>query len=202
MSDQRHRVLLANKDRDELGELAEFVEAAGHDVVALAISVGEVGDAIIENRPDMALILIEQDEEHALNLMAEINSFAGIPLVILAREISDESLREAADQSLEVLHMPGSADTIDQVISLAARRFEERVAVERRLGEMDGVLERRSTIEQAKGILMERHGIDAVEAFNLIREHARSNQLRVADVAASVVTARELLTAGPAAEVA
>ncbi|HKJ37047.1 MAG TPA: ANTAR domain-containing protein [Solirubrobacterales bacterium] len=200
MTDERHKVLLANQDKDELAELADLVREAGHEVTDLAISVGEAGDAIIENKPTMAMILIEEDEEHALDLMAEINSFAGIPLVILARDISDRSLREAADQSLEVLHMPGSPETVGQVIDLAAKRFQDRVGLERRLGEMDGVLERRSTIEQAKGILMERHGIDSVAAFNLIREHARANQLRVADVAASVVTARELLSAGPATE--
>ncbi len=67
--------------------------------------------------------------------------------------------------------------------------------MESRLGEMDGILERRATIEQAKGILMERHGTDALAAFEMLREHARTNQLRVVDVAARVVTARDLLVA-------
>lgn len=190
---EKHKVLLANKDVDDLAALAELVEAAGHDVVALAISAGEAGDAIIENRPTMAMILVEEDEDHGMDLLTEIGSFADIPMIVLAHEISDDALRRAADQTLEVLHVPGSPETVDRVIRVAAERHAERRALERKIGEMDGILERRVMIEQAKGILMERHGIDAVAAFEMLREHARANQLRVVDLSASIVTARDLL---------
>jgi AmiR/NasT family two-component response regulator len=193
MGSNPHKVLLADADRDELAKLAELVEAAGHEVVALTITPGETGDAIVEHKPTMAMILIEGDEEHAVDLMVEIRSFADIPLVVMARRISDASLRRAADQALEVLHMPGEPETVAKVIETAAARFQEWRGLERRVGEFDGVLERRSMIEQAKGILMERHSIDANEAFGRIREHARANQVRVADVAASIITARDLL---------
>ena len=196
MTEERHKVLLANEDKVELESLAELVRDAGHEVVALAITVAEAGDAIVENSPTMAMLLVDDDEDHALELMVEIQSFADIPLVILARSISDETLRKAADQTLEVLHMPGNPETVAQVIDLAAKRVEERSDLYKRVGEIEGILERRSTIEQAKGILMERHGLDASAAFEQLRAHARSNQLRVVDVAASVVTARDLLTAG------
>lgn len=200
MTETSFNVLLANHDKDELRALAELVEAAGHEVVDLAITVAEVGDAIVEHKPTMAMLLVEGDEQHSLELMVEIRSFADIPLVVLARSTSDDLLSRAADQALEVLHMPGEPETVAQVIRLAAERHEERRGLERRIGEMDGILERRSTIEQAKGILMERHGIDGIAAFNMIREHARGNQLRVADVAASIITARDLLSAVPSGD--
>lgn len=193
MSERRHTVLLANDDKSELEELAKLVERAGHDVVALAITAGEAGDAIVEHRPSLAMVLVEGDEEHAIELMVEIGSFAEIPLVLLARSISDETLRRAADHALEVLHVPSQPGTVAQVIRIASDRHAERSSYERKLSEMDGILERRSTIEQAKGILMERHAIDANAAFEMLREHARSNQVRVVDVAASVITARDLL---------
>lgn len=198
--EDRRRALLANDDEEELAGLARLVESAGHEVVALAVSAGEAGDAIVEHRPDMAMILLEGDEEHGLELMVEIRSFAEIPLVILARSISDDALRRAADQTLEVLHLPGTAETVAQVIRVAVERHAEQRSMETRLGDLDGLLERRSTIEQAKGILMERHAIDAVDAFTMMREHARANQLRVVDVATSVLTARDLLSNRAAAE--
>lgn len=200
MTETRFNVLLANHDEDELRALAELVEAAGHQVVALAITVAEVGDAIIEHKPTMAMLMVEGDEQHSFELMVEIRSFADIPLVVLARSTSDDALSRAADQALEVLHMPGEPETVARVIKLAAERHEERRGLEKRIGEMDGILERRSTIEQAKGILMERHGVDGVAAFTMIREHARANQLRAADVAASIITARDLLSAVPSAD--
>ena len=200
MESESQKVLLANADRDELEALAQLVEQAGHDVVALTITAAETADAIVENRPTMAMILVEGDEDHALDLMVEIRSFADIPLVVLARSISDPSLQQAAELALEVLHVPGTPDTVAKVIETAGQRFSERKSFERRVGEFDGILERRTIIEQAKGILMERHGIDANEAFGRIRDLARSKQLRVADVAASVITARDLLGPGPGDE--
>jgi AmiR/NasT family two-component response regulator len=193
--EERYKILLANDDEEELGRLAELVERAGHDVVSLAVSVAEAGDAIVEHRPEMAMVLVHGDEEHALELMVEIRSFAEIPLVVLARTITDETLRQAADHALEVLHLPGDHEAVSQVIGLAAERHLQRTQLERRVGEMSGIIERRSTVERAKGILMERHGIDEVEAFERMRTHARSNQLKVIDVAASIVTARDLLPA-------
>lgn len=198
MSTKSYRILLANADKDELRALSGLVEAAGHTVVDLAITGGEAGEAIIEHEPEMAMILIEPDElGHALHLMTEIRSYADIPLVLLARSIEDEMLRQVSEHAMEVLHLPSRPETVAGVIRVAAERDAERRELERRVGEIDSVLERRSTIEQAKGILMERHGLDAGEAFERIRDHARAGNLRVVDVAASIITARELLTSEP-----
>ncbi len=191
-----YKILLANDDREELEALAVLVEAAGHEVVALAITAEGAAEAIVTHEPTMAMVLIDDDEQHGVDLMVEVRSFADIPLVVLARQLSDDSLRRAADQALEVLHLPSEPETVAAVIDSAAHRYTERRSLERRVGEFEGVLQRRSVIEQAKGILMERHGVDAAEAFERIREHARANQVRVVDVAASVVTARDLLDGG------
>jgi response regulator NasT len=189
-----YRVLLANADKDELRALAKLVEAAGHEVVDLAISSNEAAEAIVDHEPDMAMVLIEPDEfGHAVDLMTEIRGYADIPIVVLARSIDDDAMQIVADNAMEVLHLPSKAETVAGVVRVAAERDAERRELERRVGEIDNVLERRSTIEQAKGILMERHGIDATDAFQRIRDHARTGNLRVVDVAASIITARELL---------
>jgi GAF domain-containing protein len=52
-------------------------------------------------------------------------------------------------------------------------------------------LESRVVIEQAKGVIAQRRGVDMDEAFRLLRVHARTNGINLRDVAASVV-AREL----------
>jgi len=49
------------------------------------------------------------------------------------------------------------------------------------------------TIERAKGILMERHSFDDRRAFELLREHARSSNRRVVEVALSVTEGHALL---------
>jgi AmiR/NasT family two-component response regulator len=53
--------------------------------------------------------------------------------------------------------------------------------------QLQRALEHRVLIEQAKGILMERHGIDARTAFERLRRHARSRQERLTDLARRMI---------------
>jgi GAF domain-containing protein len=54
-------------------------------------------------------------------------------------------------------------------------------------GQLQRALDHRSLIEQAKGVIMERRGLDQQAAFDLLRAQARSTRRRLHDVAAEVV---------------
>ena len=56
--------------------------------------------------------------------------------------------------------------------------------------QLQHALDSRVVVEQAKGVLSERFGIDVVEAFELLRRAARDNRLRLHDVASRVVSSR------------
>jgi GAF domain-containing protein len=62
--------------------------------------------------------------------------------------------------------------------SAEARRLNEQLSV---------ALTSRVVIEQAKGVLSERAGVDLAEAFFRLRSYARSNNLRLTDVAQAAV---------------
>jgi hypothetical protein len=58
--------------------------------------------------------------------------------------------------------------------------------------QLQTALDTRLVIEQAKGILAERLGIDVEEAFDVLRAAARSNSLKIHLLAADVVRSREV----------
>ena len=64
--------------------------------------------------------------------------------------------------------------------------------------QLQAALNSRVLIEQAKGKLAERLGLDMDEAFGLLRENARSRNLRLCDLAQAFVDGTETLT-GPTA---
>ena len=59
--------------------------------------------------------------------------------------------------------------------------------------DLEGAFGRRAVTERAKGILMERHSVDEAVAFELLREHARSANRKLVDVASAVVDGHRLL---------
>jgi signal transduction protein with GAF and PtsI domain len=58
--------------------------------------------------------------------------------------------------------------------------------------QLQTALDRRMLIEQAKGILMAKEGIDAATAFECLRAAARSTRRRMVDVAHDLIAGRRL----------
>jgi AmiR/NasT family two-component response regulator len=52
-------------------------------------------------------------------------------------------------------------------------------------------------IEQAKGILMARNGIDSDRAFELLRDRSQASGQKLADIALAMIDSHLLLTAAP-----
>jgi AmiR/NasT family two-component response regulator len=88
------------------------------------------------------------------------------------------------------------ADSRNGAVELAASEREERlaelvVALADENANLQRALDTRVVIEQAKGVLAERFGLDVHEAFQVLRTSARSNRMRLHDLAARVVESRQ-----------
>lgn len=75
----------------------------------------------------------------------------------------------------------GSAAIDDARLAAVAQGLLERNR------QLEHALESRVVIEQAKGVLAERFGLDVDQAFEVLRRAARSNRLRIHALAAEVV---------------
>ncbi len=60
--------------------------------------------------------------------------------------------------------------------------------------QLQTALNSRVVIEQAKGKLAERLGLDMSQAFSLLRDHARARNLRLSDLAQAVIDGKQTLT--------
>jgi hypothetical protein len=81
------------------------------------------------------------------------------------------------------LSLTASADGEQTLENLVVALAEENA-------QLQHALDSRIVIEQAKGVLAERFGIDVAEAFELLRSSARNNRVRLHDLAARVVASR------------
>ena len=76
--------------------------------------------------------------------------------------------------------------TLEDASAAVARLLSVTHASYERRAQLEHALESRISIEQAKGIVAERYGLDVDEAFQLIRRAARSNRMKLYDLAEAI----------------
>jgi AmiR/NasT family two-component response regulator len=180
------RVLIANERRDRLELLAQVVAGLGHEVIAREIDVREVGAVTAREHPDVALVGLGLSSEHALELIAEIVHEASCPVIALLTARDPAYIRDAAKRGVFAYIVDGDPEELQGAIDITLQRFSE-------YHNLQGAFGRRAVIEQAKGILMARHGIDEEHAFAMLRSHSQNNGRKVVEVAEAVVESHLLL---------
>jgi response regulator NasT len=185
--DTKHlRVLIANERRDRLALVAPIVVSLGHEVIAREVDVSDVGAVTARERPDVALVGLGDDSQHALDLIDKIVREAACPVIVLLHSPDAAFVKEASKRGVFAHINDADIDDWQSAIDIVLRRFAE-------YHDLQGAFGRRAITERAKGILMERHGIDEDAAFELLRQHSRADNRKLLDLATAVVDGHRLL---------
>jgi hypothetical protein len=120
-----------------------------------------------------------------------IGAVLGVPIALSGGPIGtlnvyDERPHEWSDSETNAI---GTFTTVISALLMAGARAGLAEMTARQL---QFALDHRVLIEQAKGILMEREGLDAMTAFERLRSVSRANRIKVADVARSLIEGRPL----------
>ena len=184
------RILIANERRDRLELLAQVVAGLGHEVIAREVDVREVAAVTAREQPDVALVGLGLSSDHALDLISEIVREAFCPVIALLSAKDPLYVHEAAKRGVFAYIVDTTPEELQSTLDITLQRFTE-------YHNLKGAFARRAVIEQAKGILMARHAINADKAFELLREHSQHNGNKLADIAASIVDSHQLLMPPP-----
>ena len=165
----------------------------GHEVTPYVVSVAEAIELIGTEDPDLAIVVVHQDDDHALALIQETVEYASGPVIAKTKDGDVEFVARAAERGISAWIESTTPEHVQGAIEVALRRYAELERLESKVEQLESALERRALIERAKGIVMERHGVDERAAFDLLRDHARSQSRRVVDVAVAVADGHALL---------
>jgi AmiR/NasT family two-component response regulator len=159
-------------------------------VIAREIEVEDVGAVTTRERPDVALVGLGESSEHALQLVEKIVHKATCPVIALIHAPDPDFVKEASKRGVFAYITDAEVKDWQSSIDIVLRRFTEYHDLESAFG-------RRAVTERAKGILMERHSVDEPAAFEMLREHARSTNRKLVDVASTVVDGHGVLPKQP-----
>ena len=126
--------------------------------------------------------------DHALGMIERIVNEAACPVIALIHAPDPGFVREASKRGVfaYITDADGDGEDWQGSIDIVLRRFAE-------YHDLEGAFGRRAVTERAKGILMERHSVDEPAAFDMLREHSRSTNRKLVDIASAVVDGHALL---------
>jgi AmiR/NasT family two-component response regulator len=197
ISETNLRVLIADENESALRRLHEVLAGLGHDVTPYAVSVQDAVELIAKEDPQIAIVVVHDDDDHALALIGEAVEFASGPVIAQLPDADVDFLSRAADRGISAYVESMDPESVQGAIEIAVRRYREARQLHEKVDQLEGALERRGVIERAKGILMERHSVGEREAFELLRDHARASRRRVVEVAQAVLDGHALLPKRP-----
>ena len=182
-------VLVANELGDRLSAITSIVETLGHEVVARSSDVATVGPLSRDTEADIALVGLGLESTHALDLISSIVHEAACPVIALLDASDPAYVDEAAKRGVfAYMVLPGQPGELQNALDITLRRFAE-------FNNLQGAFGRRAIIEQAKGILMARNGIDADSAYELLKFQSQGSGRRLFSVAEAITQSHQLLSA-------
>jgi response regulator NasT len=182
------RILVANERASELEALTRAAESLGAEVVAGEVRVEEVARVASEEAVDVAVVGLPAGAttEHALALIDQLAREGVCPVVAINEAGDDEFVAEAAELGVYAHATRPDPEQLRGAIDVAVRRFQEHTQLEVRL-------DRKTYVERAKGILMERYGLDEHAAFVMLRRQARNANLTLVAAAQRILDGHRLL---------
>lgn len=189
------RIVLAEDDTVIRMDLKEELQRQGYLVV------GDVGDGrsainlARELRPDLVIMDIRMPEMDGIEA-AEILSRDRIAPTVLLTAFSDEELIERA-RAAGVVHYvtkPWRQSDLKPAIEIALSRFQQMRELETNMHDLEDQLATRKVVERAKGVLMQKHGLNEQDAFRRIQKLSMNNRKSMKEVAEAILLAEELST--------
>ena len=188
------RVLLVNDTDKPIAELERALRDAGHDVVAHATSATGLLKAVHERQPDVVILDVDSPSRDTLEQLAMLNVHAPRPVVMFSADGDEALIRDALGAGVAAYVVDGlSPARLAPVLRVAMARFEQQAHVRQRLDALERKLDDRRDIDRAKGLLMDRRGMNEAQAYAALRQQAMKQGLKLADVARRILAMADLL---------
>jgi response regulator NasT len=188
------RIVIIDDSGARASVLEEGLREAGYDDIHVVPARGAFVARLERMAPDVVLMDLGNPSRDALEEMLLVSRALAKPIAMFVDQSDEAMIGAAIDAGVSAYVVDGlRKERVRPVIELAVRRFN---AFARMRDELDAVrteLADRKTIDRAKAILMASRGLSEPEAYALLRTSAMNQGRRIAEIAAALITAHDLL---------
>lgn len=185
------RILVADDDPLIVELICGWLKSAGYDVID-ATNSGSALQACISAEPSLAIIDYEMPGYCGADLARFVHSQTGVGMIFLSAHREAKVIDEAiAAGALAYLMKPVNEEQLLAAVRTALQRARELRALRAQTDNLGKALQTSRTVSIATGLLMGRLRLTQQEAFERLRQHARSRRKKLEDVAAELVQATD-----------
>jgi response regulator NasT len=189
-STRRLRIAAADDDRDTRQFFEMVLPHLGHEIVAVVSSGRELIECCRVTQPDLVITDIKMPDMDGIDAASEINRVRAVPFILVSAFQDAELLgRAGAEYVMAYLTKPVKPTDLAAALALAWTRFTQLQTARREAAELRQALEERKLVERAKGIVIRRMGLDEQEAFRRMRKLSSDRNLKLIQVARTVLAA-------------
>lgn len=182
------RVLIAEDETIIRLDVRALLEKAGHEVVAEARDGVEAVDLAAAHAPDLIVMDVRMPHMDGIDAARAITAARPVPIVMLTAYAEGDLVARASEAgAFGYLVKPFREVDLLPAIDTARARFDELAALREEAASLQEALASRKAVERAKGILMQREGIDEAEAFRRIRAASQSTGRTMRVVAEALI---------------
>jgi response regulator NasT len=195
LASPRRLILLVDDDPILLAYLSTVLRHGGYDTLEAA-SAAEALQRVAEREADIALALLDINMPgmSGLDLARRLRDHTSVAFMFLSSVDDAETARQAASHgAVGFVVKPVDAARLLPAFESALARADEIRQLRRTEANLNAALAAGRETSLAVGLLMARFQTDRNTAFEVLRDHARSNRRKVNEVAEQLVAAEELL---------
>ena len=173
----------------------------GFNLVAVLPADSYLRERLAQMQPDMVIVDAESEARDALEHVVTATRDERRPIVMFTNDDNSDNARHAVAAGVSAYVVAGlSKDRIRPILDVAMARFAQEQALLRQLADTQTELnarteqlQQRKVIDRAKGLLMQRQGLDEQQAYDKLRKMAMDKNLRLVDVAQRLIDMVDLL---------
>ena len=188
------RILIVDQNVTRAAVLEDGLREAGHVDVVVVRDMQNLLKRIVDAEPDVIFIDLENPNRDVLEQMFQVSRTVQRPIAMFVDK-SDADMTEAAvNAGVSAYVVDGlKKERIHSILELTISRFKAFNQLRTELDKTKQQLEERKLVDRAKGILMKERGMNEDQAYALLRKAAMNENLKLSQVAQSVITAAKLL---------
>jgi response regulator NasT len=194
MIEAQLRVLIVDQNLARATILEEGLREAGYRDLIVVRDMQNLMRRILDEEPDVILIDLENPNRDVLEQMFQVSRVVQKPVAMYVDSSDRDTLEAAIEAGVSAYVVDGlRKERVRSIVEMSVSRFRafEKLRVE--LDDTKRQLADRKVIDRAKGILMKQRALTEEQAYEAMRKAAMDANLRLAEIAQSVVTAAGLL---------